>query len=103
MPEYVDKNVVVNLVNEAIKNCKWHVAECTIDADDADLKALRDKVMKIPPDDVAPVVHARWVHEDVDWVCSNCGMDALTEGDYRQVRSDYCPNCGARMDGDCND
>lgn len=49
--------------------------------------------------DVAPVVHGRWVYgEDVDIQCSVCGADALTEGDYRQVKSRYCPNCGAKMD-----
>lgn len=40
----------------------------------------------------------RWINEDVDWVCSECGADAMTQGDYRQVRSNYCPNCGAKMD-----
>ena len=49
--------------------------------------------------DVAPVVHARWIYgEDVDIQCSACGADALTEGDYRQIKSRYCPNCGAKMD-----
>ena len=44
--------------------------------------------------------HGEWVHgEDVDIQCSVCGWDALTEGDYRQVQSAYCPHCGAKMDG----
>ena len=52
-----------------------------------------------PAADVAPVVHGRWVYgEDVDIQCSVCGADAFTEGDYRQVKSRYCPNCGAKMD-----
>lgn len=38
-----------------------------------------------------------WINEDVDWVCSVCGHDAYTEGDYRQVRTNFCPNCGADM------
>lgn len=53
----------------------------------------------IPAADVAPVVHGRWIYgEDIDIQCSVCGADALTEGDYRQVKSRYCPNCGAKMD-----
>lgn len=49
--------------------------------------------------DVAPVRHGRWVYgEDVDIQCSICGHDAYTEGDYRQVKTSYCPNCGAKMD-----
>ena len=52
---------------------------------------------EIPAADVAPVVHGRWMpfHSeaagDIQY-CSACeiGFDAKT---------DYCPNCGANMDG----
>ncbi len=55
---------------------------------------------EIPADDVAPVVHGRWVpfHSeaagDIQY-CSACeiGFDAKT---------DYCPHCGAKMDGGDN-
>lgn len=43
------------------------------------------------------VVRGEWINEDVDWICSICGHDAYTEGDYRQVRTNFCPNCGAEM------
>lgn len=62
--------------------------------------AIIADVEELEPADVVPVVHGKWVFEDVDLICSNCGMDAPTEGDYRQVRSSYCPCCGARMDGE---
>lgn len=53
----------------------------------------------LPAADVVPVRHGRWVYgEDVDIQCSICGHDAYTEGDYRQVKTSYCPNCGAKMD-----
>ncbi len=52
--------------------------------------------------DVAPVVHGRFVHDGprfvggVDWWhCSNCG--GLASG--AETRFDYCPHCGAIMDG----
>lgn len=53
---------------------------------------------ELPAADVAPVVHGRWVPfrseaaGDIQY-CSACeiGFGAKT---------DYCPNCGARMDGD---
>lgn len=45
--------------------------------------------------DVAPVVHGRKI-EDGDigcfWLCSLCG-ECLPYG------ANYCPNCGAKMDG----
>ena len=50
--------------------------------------------------DTEPVRHGRWNyrHED-DWCyCTACGTDA--EGsDGECLETDYCPHCGARMDG----
>lgn len=56
--------------------------------------------------DVAPVVHGRW-DDSGRYVfpsgstavrCTNCGC-ALTESEYRVNNWNYCPNCGAKMDG----
>ena len=55
----------------------------------------------IPAADVAKVRHGRWEYiENTGIRCTVCGHGALTEGDYMQVKSDYCPNCGAKMDLD---
>lgn len=60
-------------------------------------------IKNIPAADVAPVVHGRWRQTSKGVVyCSNCGtvcgigahIDEVTEG------LNFCPNCGARMDGD---
>ena len=55
-----------------------------------------------PSEDVAPVIHGRFVHiglrfaGGVDWWnCSICG--SLVSG--VETRFIYCPNCGAKMDG----
>ena len=46
------------------------------------------------------VEHGEWVYgEDVDIQCSVCGWDALIGDDYLQVKSAYCPHCGAKMGG----
>lgn len=51
---------------------------------------------EIPADDVAPVVHGRWVRKKWTFVCPNCDyVDAYPFDD----RYNYCPNCGAKMDG----
>lgn len=56
----------------------------------------------LPSADVAPVRHGRWVNRYKSdapptlkerWICSWCG-NVQTYG-----ATDYCPNCGARMDG----
>lgn len=65
-------------------------------------EALADGLAKLPPVDAVEVVHGRWVHHyhdsgeplDDKWYCSECHMC----NDHR--RTWYCPNCGAKMDGD---
>ena len=54
--------------------------------------------------DVAPVRHGRWKPFDRTWgrsvfTCTACGdaMDVPTE--MGEPIFDYCPNCGAKMDG----
>lgn len=53
--------------------------------------------------DVAPVRHGRW--NDGDQYCPICrkdkfrGLDADVWADWKP---DYCPNCGAKMDGGAN-
>lgn len=51
-----------------------------------------------PTVDAVPVVHGRW--EILDFAgymrCSVCGQ--IMDGYYN-----YCPHCGAKMDGDKND
>lgn len=62
---------------------------------------------KFPAADVAPIVHAHWEEywDDnyLSWChkCSNCGNFPLTKEEtaHDEVLSNYCPHCGARMDG----
>ena len=59
---------------------------------------------QFPVADVAPVRHGRWI--DGDPYCPICrkdkfrGLDADVWADWQP---DYCPNCGAKMDGGDND
>lgn len=56
---------------------------------------IADVLNKLPSADVQPVRHGRWgkVNE-----CSECGCQPWYERDIRFLH--YCPNCGARMDGE---
>ena len=63
-------------------------------------------IAAFPAADVAPVVHGRWDDSGrytfpsgaTAVRCTNCGC-ALTESEYRLYEWNYCPICGAKMDG----
>ena len=58
-----------------------------------------------PSVEAAPVVHGRWIeHEeynfDTYYDCSVCGESWCTvDGTPWENGMNYCPNCGAKMDG----
>ena len=60
-------------------------------------KCDRRKHLEEDAADVAPVRHGRWLYVDTDteqfFLCNRCKKKEYWE-------SNYCPNCGARMDGD---
>ena len=53
----------------------------------------------IPAVDVAPVVHGHWINENFYTHCSVCNNMAIYDKYGQEVESDYCPRCGAKMDG----
>ena len=67
---------------------------------------IASEILSLPAADVAPVVHGKWVHsrydrssEQFDVVkCSRCGLEAYAMA-YHVRDGNYCPRCGARMDG----
>lgn len=72
-------------------------------AGDAFASALH-RIKKLPAVDAAPVVHARWVWADDGYCrCSNCTQKAPVMTQYQDepttTMTDYCPHCGAKMDG----
>jgi hypothetical protein len=52
--------------------------------------------------DVEPVKHGEWTNNEDDWEyykCSICRNEAYWDTDYGQQLFDFCPWCGAKMDG----
>lgn len=94
MPEYIERGAAIELL--------YYNADETCSAVVCDFET-------IPAADVAPVVHGRWDDSgrytfpsgSTAVRCTNCGC-ALTESEYHMYDWDYCPICGARMDGDSN-
>ena len=89
--------------------------------DDAEITGRNYARMKMhineaPTVDAVEVVHGRWEdryggkYANPVYDCSECKKSALFRNDMDllgswksvQYLSDYCPNCGAKMDGDGN-
>lgn len=64
-------------------------------------KFVRSLLDRAPAADVAPVVHGRWIADGdgYHWTY-NCSICAWKDGYPFNERHNYCPNCGAKMDGD---
>lgn len=98
MAEYIDREAL----RKVLEN--WRDAHADVD-DEQGCGLLEDVIWEVdaqPAADVAPVVHGHFVHDGprfaggVDWWhCSSCGR--LVSG--VETRFDYCPHCGAKMDG----
>lgn len=103
MAEYIARAAAVTVCDKQYKEClrksdfcgdtvAWNIC--------ADIKA-------IPAADVAPVVHGRWDDSGrytfpgggTAVRCTECGC-ALTVSEYRLNNWNYCPICGAKMDGE---
>lgn len=68
------------------------------DADAITMKGVAI-INQFPTVDAVEVVHGKWNFDDECWAynCSNC---RTSSGVSRLFN--YCPNCGAKMDGDVN-
>lgn len=53
--------------------------------------------------DAVPVVHGRWIPRKGKWFayfqCSVCGEKISYPSADGKALTNYCPNCGAKMDG----
>ena len=71
--------------------------------------SLMEEIKAIQAADVAPVRHGLWEERDdgfggTYYHCSVCGEDWCTiDGTPAENGMRYCPQCGARMDGDADE
>lgn len=90
MAEYIEREAAIKeLMNDAPEQVGYSredAADCIRYMDSAD---------------VVPVRHGHWISKNphgYEWifVCSNCDY---VDGYPFNERPNYCPNCGAKMDG----
>lgn len=83
MAEYIEREAVIRVVNGK--------SSLTMTR-----SGLIDSIINLPAADVAPVVHGRWI-EDASGIiiCPKCkrGYNLIAKF------TNYCPACGAKMDG----
>ena len=80
MTEYIERKAVIELITRRYENPEI----CT------------QEINSIPAADVAPVVHAQWIEDESGIIiCPKCkrGYNLIAKF------TNYCPACGAKMDG----
>ena len=93
MAEYIERKRTVELLR-SLGNREYRKEKGTIQ----DAIKMISYPEYTPTEDVAPVVHGRWIDmressKDVpECKCSDCGCVIIG------LEKNYCPNCGARMD-----
>lgn len=90
MADYIDREKLLKSI-PSVKNDK------TISLFGA-VAAMICIVNLVPKEDVAPVVHGTWLLRYIGhghyWECSVCHATPI----YVTNNTNYCPNCGAKMD-----
>lgn len=108
MDDYISRKVAIAYIREQSEECQKAFEELGGESGiyaDA-YNDLAEDFYSIPAADVAPVVHGRWDDSgrytfpggSTAVRCTNCGC-ALTESEYHLNNWNYCPVCGAKMDG----
>lgn len=94
--EYIERNAVLE---EALNNKAVSAGL----ADEIDIKGI---INYVPSADVVPVKHGKWrtpkrgTLPTNKFVCSECGRLVIVSTYRNRCLYNYCPNCGAKMDGD---
>ena len=90
--EYIEREALVERLKKEECDCEWLWT-----------------ILDIPAADVEPVKHGHWYNRGGRFRCSVCDNKALLKDiggtggwshEYEQQKSPYCPNCGAKMDGE---
>lgn len=116
--EYIEREALLREFGE--EPYVWHDDDAEEMQERNDWNTYTNIVKAAPAADVAEVVHGSWIplreseitgwnpgfagHDPIGgYKCSNCNKEAVFDCNDSFVLSDYCPNCGAKMDGGVKD
>ena len=93
MDDYISRQMAMDSAHKKIFS-KWELFhEKSLNEQD-----IKDMLCDLPSADVQLVRHGHWIANNYfSMKCDQCGYSIP---DWRWVESKYCPNCGARMDGE---
>ena len=98
MAEYIDRE---KIREEVCKDCTRRIGKDGCMAPEA-CEDLLTALVAADPADVAPVVHGHWERVYQDGVCSwsgRCSVCGVRNDIPHPMVANYCPHCGAKMDG----
>lgn len=91
MAEYIDREKLLKSIGDDVP---------------LNLEMVLRHILNAPAADVVPVVHGRWYGNNctackLPW--NYCMVQDADDWGYFDPMPDYCPNCGAKMDGGAGD
>lgn len=118
MAKYIEREKVLKTLEEIKSEKEKQFEKRTIFFEDLltvnnEIDAIESVIeiikKEIPTADVQPVKHGRWITSEITtdsgYTSCSCCHSEYYIGDLYNLEGDndfvmYCPNCGARMDGD---
>lgn len=107
MAEYIDREAAISLIKQYGKDA-IDGGRYSLDTVD-DCIELENCVKALPTADVAPVLHGRWdnvpntymsvISKDGAYHGNATTCSVCHEVNPNAYKTNYCPNCGAKMDG----
>ena len=98
MAEYLNREAIMKFPIRKDHCDKEHANEHFING----IESVLEYVENLPAADVTPVQHGRWEKQSGLYSCSECGMTCPYDVQADVIEywaCNYCPNCGAKMDG----
>ena len=96
--EYIEREELINRLEDAKEKLMNNITMSSLMAvvvNDIYIGFIKES----PTADVVQVRHGRLINENFYTHCSACGKMAIYDKYGQEVESDYCPHCGAKMDG----
>lgn len=106
MARYIDAEIAIEKCNKLIDNADSCPNPCAIEG----VRVVRNIILSdcetgVPTADVVEVKHGKWEIKQDDYdceymMCSVCKEEFYpVDVDIVDTTPNYCPNCGAKMDG----